>query len=432
MTSLHKGFLGIVLSLSLASQAQAAVTLMDQNDWKVLFGGFVETDVIMDTTRSFNESVGNAAVADRDTVAGQNGRTAFSDRNSRLAFTLLPPVQNDWKTKGYFELDFLGYEPSIGAGTTVSESAFYSNPAIRIRHANFTMEKNGWNFLVGQSWSLFGWQPYYVLTTASVAPGPGILYQRNLQLTMIKSMAGDENTLQAGVSIARPTQRDSNTPNIDLGLRWALNGYRSGFAGATGDAKAESLSVGLSGTFRQFVSADSAATNSALTKTSGSAFAADILVPLVPANDKDVSNTLTLTAEYSAGTGYGDELPGWSGGIGAIGTNSTTYLDGGIGVASAAGGLDLVKLQTTSAQLQYHFSTEIGMFLTAGYSETTSSNVKELGGTYDKTNMTYVNLFKDLTNQIRVAAEYSVYKTSYVVGTTPENDRYQLSAYFRF
>lgn len=443
MTSLRTGFLGLILGLSLVSTANAATTLMEANDWKVQIGGFLETDLIMDSTRSFNETVGNNPVALPGTANGENGRTAMSARHSRLSFTITPPVQDDWKSKGYLEMDFMGYQPNANAAAapSVSEATFYQNPSLRFRHAYFSAERNGWSYLVGQGWSLFGWQPTYVVTTLAPSPGPGILYARAPQFTVIKTMAGDTNTWQAGLSIARPAQRDSNMPNIDLGVRWALTGYKSGFGTSTSDQKVESLSVGLSGTFRQFVTADTNATNSALSKTNGSAVAVNALIPIIPATEKDPSNTLTLTAEYSAGSGYNDQLS--NSGLGLTTFNGSgssranqVSLDGGYGNFNGAD-FELTKLQSTAAQLQYHFATETPTFVTLGYSELSSSNAKDLGATYDKTKMVNANIFHDLTKQIRVGFEYAKYTTTYTLAgdaqeRSPENNRYMLAGYFRF
>src|SRR6185312_12861434 len=115
-----------------------------------------------------------------------------------------------WKTKGYLEFDLLGYEAPINANpatnATNSEASYYTNPTMRVRHAFLNAESNGWQVLAGQTWTLFGWEPTYVLTTASVPPGPGTIYQRTEQLTGFKTMQlGESSKLQVGVSMARPS-----------------------------------------------------------------------------------------------------------------------------------------------------------------------------------------------------------------------------------
>jgi len=59
--------------------------------WAVTLYGFVEADLIYDTTRSYNDSIGSALVARKETYEGRNGRTQFSIRNTRLGFALESP-----------------------------------------------------------------------------------------------------------------------------------------------------------------------------------------------------------------------------------------------------------------------------------------------------------------------------------------------------
>src|SRR6185437_14115114 len=89
--------IGIFL-LPLCKTASASVSLVDTDQWKVKMGGFIETDTINDSTRSFSEKIGNAPVARPDTLSGTNGREQFSVRNSRLGFDIIAPEQDGWKS----------------------------------------------------------------------------------------------------------------------------------------------------------------------------------------------------------------------------------------------------------------------------------------------------------------------------------------------
>jgi hypothetical protein len=430
--------------------AQAAVTLLDKEDWKVQMSGFVETDIFHDTTRSLSEVPGSAAVARKGTIQKENGQTVFSIRNSRLAFSVLPPVQNDIKTKGYLEYDLLGYDPKpntnaaattgTGADAKNSESSFYTNPTLRVRHAYFSAERAGWSWLVGQTWTLFGWLPNYVLTTASVPPGPGEIYQRTEQVTGMKTLEMNGNKLQIGLSVARPSQRDSEMPNVDAGVRWSLPGYTAGLASPTGDVKAEALSVGLSGTWRQFVTPETTAVTSGQKKHGGEAVAVDLMVPILPASDNSTANSLSLTGEFSEGTGYGDSFPSWSGGLsqypaGTTGLASSTNLDAGQGGFDSSGGFSLVKLRTFNAQLQYHLPGEMHTFVTLGYAQLNAFGIGRFSSavtTYDQSSMMFLNVFHDCTAQIRTALEFARFGTHYIDGQSVSDDRIQLNGYFRF
>src|SRR5208283_229173 len=52
----------------------------DAGRWAVTFYGFLEADLIFDTTRSYNDVIGSALVARSDTYDGRTGRTQSSIR----------------------------------------------------------------------------------------------------------------------------------------------------------------------------------------------------------------------------------------------------------------------------------------------------------------------------------------------------------------
>ncbi len=62
------------------------------------------------------DTTGNKVIPDN----GANGRTQFSVRNSRLAFSLEAPEMDSWKSKGYFEFDLLGFDPTPGANKWIN------------------------------------------------------------------------------------------------------------------------------------------------------------------------------------------------------------------------------------------------------------------------------------------------------------------------
>src|SRR5256885_1115908 len=108
-----------ILALTLASSAcaleNATLGVSKIKDLNVRIYGFVETDVIHDTTQGFTEEQGNNLVPTRTPAgktspvafAGQNGRTIMSVRNSRLGFELgLPKTEKGLATKAVIELDF--------------------------------------------------------------------------------------------------------------------------------------------------------------------------------------------------------------------------------------------------------------------------------------------------------------------------------------
>ena len=69
----------------------ATVSVSKLKDLNIRMYGFVETDVIADTTQGFTEEMDSTLVARSNTYAGQNHRTQMSVRNSRLGFDLTMP-----------------------------------------------------------------------------------------------------------------------------------------------------------------------------------------------------------------------------------------------------------------------------------------------------------------------------------------------------
>ena len=444
----------ILSLLSAANTSHAEVTIFDQNDWKVGFGGFVEFDAIYDTTRSLVETVGSTPIARKGTFDGDNGRTQFSLRNSRLSFNVQAPMVDGWKTRGYIEGDFLGYDPQPSATPpSTSESAFFANPTFRIRHAYVSAEANRLQIIIGQNWSLFGWQPYYFVSTISVNPVTGTLYQRTPRIGAVKTLeVAESNDLSLGLSIERPTQRDGSIPNLVAGARWAMNSRKSGITGPNSDIKAAPMSLGVSGTYRNFsIPSNPTASTSDNTKMSAYGLAINTLVPILASSDgKDVSNTLTASGEFTVGQGYGDEFPSWSGGIGqtftgtATATTNNQNLDPGLGGFNGNNGFELVKLQTWNAQMQYHLDGKT--FITGGYAQVWSRNISDFqvagaattngitaAKLCDRMEAKFVNIGHDFTQSVRAAVEFDQFTTHYVNnGAVNHDNRYMLATYFRF
>ena len=436
--------LALTFGLIASPGVKAEVTLLDKDEWKINFSGFVELDAFTDSTRSLTEVVGGNPVDRPDTANGMSGRTQFSMRNSRLAFGVLAPKYGGWATKGYIEMDFLGYDPAVSTtGTTNSEGAYYTNPTLRIRHAYMNAEKDGWTVLAGQTWSLIGFQPTYVLSTVSVAPVPGTLYERTPQITILKKMdITESDSIRSGFSIVRPPQRDSRVPEFDAAVQVALGGRKSSFAATNGDVKAMPTSFAISGSLRDFVIPKAGDPNGGNDTNLGSMFALNTFVPILTA-DQDLGNSLAFAGEFTRGKGYADEFPSWTGNLPQLSTSDTVpttndpNLDAGQGGFDAGGGFHIVDLRTFNLQLQYHLPHDWMTFSTIGYGQTYSDNVagltyvaKKVG--YQRSEVYFVNLVHDVTKQMRVGLEFDHFQTNYVDNLTTNDNRIQASTWFRF
>ena len=437
-----------------ASQAQAEILLLDQNNWKVQMTGFVEGDAISDSTQSFREIIGNTPVQTSGTQAGANGRFQTSIRNSRLNFTLTPPQVGEWRTKAVLEFDLFGFDPNTGANANNSEANFNNNPTFRPRHAYFKSENDGWEILVGQTWELFGWQSYYFTPSVSVAPLPALVFVRTAQVRGTKNWDLGAGILTSSIAVVRPPQADANMPDLQAGLRFAFCCRGSGYMmGGAAPRKVEPMSVALSGTVRKISVASNDGLATDMTNYTGAAVGANIFIPILAATEKNISNTLSLTASFTQGAGYGDQFNSFTGGSATNSVAAPTNLNGrltkvpnldaGIGDYDASNNFNLVQLTSYNVNLQYNFPNEMPDWMSAGFGVLSSNNMDSLVGTngttsaggmpYDRERVYYANYFHEFTSQIRLGAEYDYIDTQYKGGAVVANDiRYQLSGYFMF
>ena len=91
------------------------------NKWGASLYGFAELDMINDSTQSFNDAAGNAAIARPGSYAGELGRATMGVRNSRLGFKVAGPLQDEMRISGQIEVDF------FGAQAATPEAAFWTS-----------------------------------------------------------------------------------------------------------------------------------------------------------------------------------------------------------------------------------------------------------------------------------------------------------------
>jgi hypothetical protein len=429
----------------MSPEARAAVSLVD-SDWKVKLGGIVEFDTIMDSTRGLAEAAGNGPIARRGTANGDNGRTQFSIRNSRLGFSVeAPRLEGGWDTRAYVEFDALGYDPGPApAPQQTSETTAVGSTTFRTRHYFLQAANDDWDVLAGQTWEFFGWQPYYFLNTIQVSPLPATLFNRTPQLRVVRKGTCDRLGYQAALAISRPPQRDSQYPGLEGGVRVTMDSRKSGFNGGSGGAWGlQPMSLAVSGTFREFKYQNPGSNVDSTARISGAALAVDSLIPIIASPDgKSVGHTLTFVGEFTTGSGYGDQFGGWTGGIraplngtGATGAAANTNLDAGLGDYFTDGAFHLIHLMTWNAQLQYNFADSSRTWMTLGHSSLFSNNISsavDVTDPYQRTESNFINVYHDFTKQVRVGLEYALLRTQYTDATWANDNRYQASVWFLF
>lgn len=433
----------LILAILFSGALQAEPLRLSRGAWRLDIGGFAEASFTDDSRASFLESVGDLPARGPDTPRGTEPRRTLSLRHSRVNFTLAPSEDHTWHPKAVLELDLMGnrVSPSFNDWT----DTYYTVISPRIRHLYFSAEHDGLQYRTGQDWSLFGWQPSYFVTTVSAPPGPGVIYQRTRQFTLIQTLRSHARQLQLGLSFASASQKAGGVPNLDFGAKFSLEKRRSGFASATGPVQTEPLSFALSGTARQFATGSTSAISDDLKKVRAFAGAANLLVPLLASPDgQETARTLTLTAEFSAGTGHGGVFPDWSGNIPQMPFVATTpaqaqtHLDPGYGGFDSGGDFHLFRLESWNAQLQYHFSSQHPTFTTLGHAQLSVKNIAGLGPVapgsqaYDRVSMSFLNLIHDVSNNWRAAVEFAEFNTRYIDGHDDVVNRWQGSVLYRF
>jgi hypothetical protein len=282
--------------------------------WSFTLFGTIQTDYIVDTTRSYNDYIGQQVVARSDTYEGTTGRTQFGMRNTRIGFLLDSPAIGGAVPSAVFQLDFAGNQPSqpyVPPGSPgsagISETAYYNSPTARIRHAYLTLRNPVVDILAGQTFDVFGWQNYYA--PCALLGLPNQVSSRTPQFRLSKSLgAGGPAVIDLAFEAARPGQRDSMVPDLEGGVRVSLPGWKGITTPGNAVTIAAPFSIGVSGIARQFkVNAFTPPPAQSSNKVLGWGVSGDIFVPVIPAASvHDRSNKLSLVGSFVWGTGIAD------------------------------------------------------------------------------------------------------------------------------
>jgi hypothetical protein len=424
--------------------APAAPAAPDASKWVPVIYGFVEADALWDSTQSFNDLAGNTPIARKGSYAGDNGRFTFGVRNSRVGFKLAAPEFHGVKASAVIEMDFLGNQP---AGT--SEGAIFTSPLMRMRHANFKVETPVVDILMGQTWQLFGWQPYFHPSTVEIQGVPGQIYSRTPQLRLSHVFKSDAVNLELAVAAVRPVQRDSSLPDGQAGLRLLVNKWKGlRTTGSTGTA-IDSAAIGVSGLLRSVKVPELSGSPKSSTKKGAWGVSADAMLPLIPATAENRSNALTLTGSFVSGAGIADLYTGLNGGIGfpvppnpMMASPAPTYnstIDAGVVSFTAGGKPEVIKWQSFIVGLQYYTPIDNGhVWLAANYSQMRSANADDFATAstnakiFERSQYANGDLFWDVTDKLRFGLDFSWYWQKYVDGVKANDKRVQFSGFYLF
>jgi len=401
---------------------------------KTTIYGYLEGNLKYDSTQTCAEFCGNTQIQRAETYRGNHGRTIVSARDSRLGIRLAAPEQHGIRVSGVLETDFFG-------PTTTTEQGTYSNPVLRIRTSFLKIETPVLDILVGQQWSLFGWQPAFISASVQYPGLPGETFERTAQLRLSRTIKGDAVTADIAVAANRPPQQDSATPEGVAGLRLQFPRWTGQHTTYMANTAIQPASIGISGDVRQLRVPELLATpHHGITKTGGGvAFGA--YLPIIPATASSKDNALSLNGELSITSGMSDGYTA----LGAAGTANaavpsatpggaaTPYaanFDPGLAAIDAAGNVELIKWLGYFASLEFYpagTGGRLGLVLNYGHME--SSNAKSVGTASaaarpadqpiaaarirDHEDVFELGAFVDPTRSTRIAASGSLYDDVY-------------------
>jgi hypothetical protein len=423
--------------------------------WATTVYGFVEADMIADTTRSFFDLAGSGAVARSGSQAGDQGRFTMGIRNSRFGFRLKAPEISQVRTSAQLEFDFIGL-PNQLIGTTatgngtglaggVSEAGVYANSILRVRHLNLKIETPVVDVLFGQYWALFGWQPLYNPNSVEIQGVPGEVFSRTTQLRISKTIKAKPVTFELAVAAVRPVQRDNAVPDGQAGLRFAVDSWTGTQTVGAAGTQISPLSVAATGLYRQVRVDSEASKPTTTTNLTMSALALDAFVPLLPGTKEHKDNSLSVHGEFTTGYGDADQFTGLTGGIGLPtypappmgGRQAVANIDAGIIGFDTGGGIHGIQWTTYLIGGQYYLPGLDGrMWISGSYSHIESNNIQLY--TTTPTTITKaedwfdVNLFADPVPAVRVGLEYANFNTMTLDGIHSINHRLQLSGFYIF
>lgn len=423
--------------------------------WTITLYGFVEADFIGDTTRSYDDAIGSTLVARSDTYAGRAGRLQFSVRNTRVGLLFNSPDYGGTQGSAVIEADFFGNLPAEPGTGGSSERAFFTSPAFRLRHAYLQLKNPYVDVLAGQTYAVFGWQNYFFPCSLEFLGLPNQLFSREAQLRFSRYIGlPSDLSLEIAASANRPAQRDSAVPDVQAGVRFNVNRWKGITTPGNIGTLAAPLSVGVSGTVRQFkVNAFAPPPTQRSNSATGWGLAVDAFLPIIPASHADDrGNRLSLTGSFVTGTGIADLIT--SGGGASFPTLPnpaqanppplyTQNIDDGLVSFDTRGVVHTIDWWAVRAGVQYYVPPSGRLVISANYTQAHSGNIAELfprGGAEielltrvaDRSHYADLNLFWDATPAVRVGLSGQYTKVLYLDGDAPHNVRVMGQALYAF
>jgi hypothetical protein len=474
------------------ARAKESVTLSVGNKFAATLYGFVEADAIWDSTESFTDQASNYPIArpaftsgkttTAATYANANTRMQFSIRSSRLGIRVKSPSTDWFRASGLLEMDFegatlpLNQGANTGAAFAGTEAAYFNTPTPRLRHAYVKFETPVVDILMGQYWHLYGWGNAYFPATLEIQGIVGQINSRTAQIRLSHAFKSDAVSFELAAAAMRPPSRNSGAPEGTAGFQLAFPKWQGMTTpGATG-TRIQPASIAVTGDLRRFNVPEYLAKPVNRIGLWGQSFAVDAFLPVVPATEDRKGNSLSLTGEFSYGTGVADLYNGLTGGV-PIGpglaadpkclmtaatlanVSAATLCPAPVFPADFDPGLvafdpkgtgvaSLPKWTSFNVGLQYYFPVPDGRLFIAG---TFARQILRNASTYadptgaaksvilanaqkvrDHEDLINVSLFGDPYPGVRFGISYEHFADTYVDGVMAINHRAELSGYYIF
>jgi hypothetical protein len=389
-----------------------------RGDWFIVPYGYARVDDIEDSTQSFADGIEPNLIARVGTYKGDHRRNTFTAKDSRLGIFVGAPTYQGIKSSVQIELDFYGLLPS---DARINDTIVFSTP--RIRHAFLKMETKVVDVIAGQYHDLFGWGSYFFPATVSYLGVPGEIYHRDPQIRLEKKLELGQLEIMAAVAAVHPGERDSGYPDGQAGLKISYRGWSGAMIPGFGRPTFAPLSIAVSGVVRHFeVPSFAINAGSEAQTANGYGVAAQLLLPIIPIKTlDDRSNALTLTGEFSTGSGIADLYTGMDGGSRfPLLPNATGLLpepaypsnvDPGLVTFDRASNLKTLTWNAVVAGAQYYLPVSNGRaWLSGTYSRIWSPDIKDLtpfaswGAIFTKMEYIDANIGFDITPSLVLAA----------------------------
>jgi hypothetical protein len=426
-----------------AQEPKPAFAEVVKSKWAMNIYGFVEADFIYDNriVTGFTDGAANPAMPLGHSYLTSHDQLTFGARNSRIGFNASAPEVAGIRASAKLEMDFEG----VAGGGGNENNGTWTNPTFRFRHMYLTLDSDIVTLQLGQGWQLFGWQPYFHPNTVDIQGVPGQIYSRSPKAQATHKFRGPVD-IELGVSMSRPPQRASGTPDLQGGVKITIPDWVGVHTiGATGTA-VDAAGIGISGLTRSFrvnnvapVAGVTAPTSDAVR---GEAGALDIFLPILHPNKENKALSLSATGEVAYGKGFNDQFSGFSAGIGALtapfGTSVTVADNGSVGIEN--GDLTAVQWRTNIVGMQFYLPPDGTWWISANYSSGKSNNIARMSNAGAATafhSFQWVNgdIFWDVTPAVRLGLSVDQYKDNYIQqlpSHVGKDTRIQFSAFFLF